>query len=194
VLLVVIVLVVQRAILPALRDEESPGSNRTWLEYAWTVDPVIGDAVAQLADRLRDHEISRVYLEAAAWRRDGLMQEGAQAQAFVEALRDEFEGVEVLLWLRMSDQEIADEVHRDSALALAQKAVQTWGLDGVQLNSRAIPDGSESFIGMVRDLRTAVGDDALLSLTVPPDRIPADPGVPIGTTVAPELTWDVGFK
>jgi len=194
VLLVVIVLAAQRVVLPALRGEEARGSNRTWLEYAWTVDPVNDDAVAKLAARLKENEISRVYLEAAAWRRDGLLQEGEHTQAFVEALRREYDGLDVLLWLRMSGEEIADPVWRDSALALAQKAVQTWGLDGVQLNSRAIPDGSESYIDMVRGLNTAIGAQAALSLTVPPDRIPSDPGVPIGTTVAPELTWDVNFK
>ncbi len=194
VLLVVVVLVVQRVVLPAFRDEETAGSNRTWLEYAWTAEPVNDDAVSRLAKRLKDNEISRVYLEAAAWRRDGLLQEGDNAQAFVEALRRADSGVEVLLWLRMSGEEIANSVWRDSALALAQKAVQTWGLDGVQLNSRAIPDGSEAYINMVRGLNTAIGADAVLSLTVPPDRIPSDPDVPIGTTVAPELTWDVNFK
>ena len=166
VVLVGAIVVLQRVILPALRDDAPASSNRTWLEYAWTEQPVSREGVSQLADRLKDNGISRVYLEAAAWRRDGLLVEGEHVKAFVDALRGDYQDIEILLWLRMSGEEIADPVYRDSALALAQKAVHTWDFDGVQLNGRTILSGSESFIAMVRALNEAIGSPAVLSITV----------------------------
>jgi hypothetical protein len=83
---------------------------------------------------------------------------------------------------------------RETAIQLAQKAVQQWGFDGVQLNGRAVLNGSEAYVQLVRDLRTAIGSDAVLSVTAPPDRIPSDPDVPMGPTADPGLTWDVNYK
>jgi hypothetical protein len=48
---------------------------------------------------------------------------------------------------------------------------------------------------LVRDLRSGIGENgALLSLTVPPDRVPSDPTVPSNPTVEPDLTWGVDYK
>lgn len=194
VVVVVAVMLITQVIAPALEDEESPGHNRTWLEYAWTSTPVNQDAVRQLAARLDDYHIDRVYVEAAAWRTDGTLLEGDHAAAFVAALRDASPKIEVLLWLRMSGEEITQPNRQMAAVDVAQKAVRQWDFDGVQLNGRTVFDNSEGFIQLVRDLRSAVGSDGLLSVTVPPDRIPTDPDVPIGSSADAELTWDVNYK
>jgi hypothetical protein len=168
--------------------------NRTWLEFAWTDGPVNADAVQQLGDRLRDGDINRVYLEASAWRTDGTLLEGQNAQAFAEALQQAAPALDVLLWLRMSIDQIADENQIAAALALADKAVHQWGFDGVQLNAVAVPNGSNGYVALLRDLRTAIGDEAVLSVTVPPDRVPSDPDVPMSASSDPDLTWDLNYK
>ena len=192
--LVVVTMVITQVIEPALDDKESSSQNRTWLEYAWTTSPVNQDAVRQLVQRLDENGISQVYLEAAAWRTDGTLLEGEYTADLVAALRDAWPKIEVLVWLRMSGDEVAQPNRQMAAVDLAQKAVRQWDFDGVQLNGRAIRDGSESYIQLVRDLRSAVGSEALLSVTVPPDRIPTDPDVPMGSTADPDLTWDVNYK
>jgi hypothetical protein len=194
-LLIVGVIVADRFVAPALDDEQQAvNDNRTWLEFAWTANPVSQEAVDQLGARLTENGITRVYLESAAWLSDGTLSEGDYAAALAEALRAAYPQIEVMLWLRMSGDEIAEPDRQAAVIALARKAVDEWRFDGVQLNGRAVWDGSESYIELVRGLRDAVGSDALLSVTVPPDRIPADPDVPIGTTIDPELTWSVNFK
>lgn len=185
-------------VIPALfssdDDGESPSGNRTWLEFAWTTTPVDSNAVRQLGARLQNNGIDWVYLEAAAWRSDASLIEGEHAASFAQALKDAYPEVKVLLWLRMSGQEIADDTRRTAVLGLARTAVQEWGFDGVQLNGRTVLNGSESFIDLVRALRDTIGSDALLSVTVPPDRVPSDPDVPIGSTAEPGLTWDLSYK
>ena len=192
--LVSVIVVLRQFVLPALTDETNTSNNRTWLEFAWTSTPIDQDAVNQLGQRLEANRINQVYLEAFAWRNDGTLVEGQQTAAFVEALHNAYPEIEILLWLRMSGVEIAQPERRSTVIELAGKAVREWQLDGVQLNGRAVVDGSESFVQLLRDLRGTIGSDALLSVTVPPDRIPFDPDVPIGTTADPELTWDVNYK
>lgn len=192
--IVVLVIVITQVLLPLFEEKSTKTSNRTWLEYAWTTTSPSPAAVGQLAGRLKDHEIDRVYIEVAAWRADGVLLEGEYVNEFVHMLREAYPELTVLVWLRMTGEEIAIPERQAAVVTLAQKAVQQWDFDGVQLNGRAVYNASESFITLVRALREAIGETALLSLTVPPDRIVADPGVPMGTTADPDLTWDLNYK
>jgi hypothetical protein len=194
VLIVVIGVILSQVALPGVHKGKVLSENRTWLEFEWTRVPANQDAVRQLGQRLKSNKIDRVYLEAAAWRTDGSLLEGENAADFAKALRETYPKVQVLLWLRMSGEEIAQPERRGNAIQLAQKAVEQWGFDGVQLNGRAVLNGSESYVQLVRDLRSAIGSGAVLSVTVPPDRIPSDPDVPMGPTADPGLTWDVNYK
>jgi hypothetical protein len=192
--LLVIVLLVRQVAGSSQKDEDKRSGNRTWLEFAWANEPVNGDSVQQLARLLKDNGIDQVYVEAAAWRTDGSLLEGQNAAAFVAALRSAYSDIQVLAWLRMSGEEIKQDQRQSAAVALASKAVGEWKFDGVQLNGRAVANGSESYIQLVRSLRAAIGDKALLSLTVPPDRIPTDPDIPIGPNADAALTWDGNYK
>jgi hypothetical protein len=194
-LVVVIVLIaLVRQLWPSSEEVTARNHNRTWLEFAWTAEPVNQDAVEQLGKRLKSNEIDRVYLEAAAWRSDNTLIEGQHTSDFAQALRQTFPNLEILLWLRMSGEQIADAELRTLALNLVNKAVGEWNLDGVQINGRAIANGSDSYIQMLRDLRSTIGPESVLSLTVPPDRIPTDPAIPLGPPSDPALTWDMNFK
>ncbi|MBN1681535.1 MAG: hypothetical protein JW966_14745 [Anaerolineae bacterium] len=194
-LIVVAGIVIVQFVMPALDDDvESFGHNRTWLEFAWTTTAVNQDAIRQLGQRLETNKIDVVYVEASAWRTDNSLLEGQYAAEFADALRAAYPELNVLLWLRVSGQQIAEPELRSSMIELSRKAVREWGYDGVQLNSRTIYNGDDNYIQLLRDLRAAVGDGALLSVTVPPDRIPSDPDVPMGTGADPALTWTVGFK
>ncbi len=194
VLVIVLVVLVSQLGIPALEEKKQPSDNCTWLEYAWTAAPTGNDAILDLGQLLTENGINRIYLEAAAWLSDGSLVEGEYAASFAENLRAEFPQIEVLLWLRMSGDEIADPERQAAVIALTRTALQDWQLDGVQLNGRAVFTGSEAYIQLVRALREVVGSQHVLSLTVPPDRIPTDPDVPIGTTADPELTWNANYK
>ena len=192
--LVVIVLFVTQVIAPAFEDESRKYHNRTWLEFRWTSEPINPDGIAGLAKRLSEHQIDQVYVEGAAWLSDGSLLYGEHGKEFAEALRRAYPNVQILLWLRMTGDQIAEAERRDQVVQLARISVHDWKFDGVQLNGFAVPTGSDSYVTLLRALRDAIGDKAILSATVPPDRIPADPDVPVGTTVAPELTWEVAYK
>jgi hypothetical protein len=194
IVLVLLVALVTQVIAPGSEGKKSDWHNRTWLEFQWVNGPVNPDSMAGLAERLSKNRMDRVYVEGAAWLSDGTLLYGEYAQEFAEALRQAYPDVQILLWLRMTGDEIAEAERRDRAVELARTSVRQWGFDGVQLNGFAVVNGSDSYVALLRALREAIGETALLSATVPPDRIPADPDVPVGTTVAPELTWEVDYK
>lgn len=196
ILLVAAALLVVEVVIPALGSRRQAIRNsRTWFEFdPWAVFPDGVESAGQIAARLRDNGIGTVYIEGTAWLSDGSLRVGEHAMAFAQGLREAYPELRVLLWLRMSNEQIADETLRERALDAARTAVFDWQYDGVQLNAYAVTNRSQGYVQLVRALRDAIGPDALLSLTVPPDRIPTDPDVPIGLTVEPEMTWDAGFK
>lgn len=193
-LLFVVVFLITQYVVPMFEDNEQTFKNRTWLEFEWTRVPTSQDAAQQLAQRLSDNAITRVYLEAAAWRTDGTLLEGEYAADFAAALRGADPDLEILLWVRMSASEIVDDTRRAVVLAVAERAVREWGFDGVQLNSRGVYDGSEILVQFLRDLRNTIGEERLLSITVPPDRVPSDPDVPVGPSIEADLTWGINYK
>jgi len=181
--IILLLVVVTRLIAPLFDEDDQITHNRTWLEYEWTRGPVNRDAV-----------VDRVYVESSAWLTDGTLIQGEYAADFSQALREAHPAIEVLLWIRMSGEQVTNADQRVAVTALARTSVREWGFDGVQLNGYGVANESESFVQLVRALRSAIGTNALLSVTVPPDRIPADPDVPVGTTVDPNLTWDLDYK
>ena len=191
---VVLLLVITQVVAPLFERDKEPSHNRTWLEYEWTRAPINQDAVFSLGQRLKENEIDRVYVESFAWLTDGSFIEGEYAAEFAAKLREAYPDIEILLWIRMSAEQIANETQRIAVTDVAAVSTRDWGFDGVQLNGYGVVNQSESLVTLVRSLRDAMGQNALLSVTVPPDRIPSDPDVPVGTTVDPNLTWDLDYK
>lgn len=191
---VLLILLISQVVAPALEGDEERTHNRTWLEFKWTSEPVSPDAVQSLGKRLAEHNIDRVYVEAAAWLSDGSLLYGDYAAQFAQALRQAYPKIEILLWLRMTAEQIANADQRDQVVELARTGVREWGFDGAQLNGFGVVSQSGSYITLLRALGDALGEKVLLSVTVPPDRIPADPDVPASPAGVPELTWDVEYK
>lgn len=192
--LALLMVLITRYLIPAMQADEQPFSNRTWLGYAWTSQPADPSAVGALGRLLEDSHIERVYLEANAWRADGTLVEGENAAAFASSLREANNQISVLLWLRISASQIADEAQRATIEDFLNKAVHEWGLDGVQIHARGIVDGSNNFVDFLRSVREIVGPEKLVSIAAPPDRVPIDPDIPIGLVDDPAYTWSQNYK
>jgi hypothetical protein len=185
VIVVVIIVFIAKQFTSSKDEQQVTSHNRTWLGFdPWTTEPVSQSAVQQLGDYLRDNYIDMVYLEVAAWNNDGALIEGEYASEFVQALHDTYPDVKVLVWLRMSGDQLAQPNARQAVLDLAARTVNEWNFDGAQLNCLGVTNGNSNYIQLVRDLRDTIGSDTVLSVTVPPDRTSADP----------ILTWDAGYK
>ncbi len=194
VVLVVIILIVRQGNSSDSKKAPVPANNRTWLEFSWANDPINDDAIQSLGEHLKSNHINMIYVEASAWRSDGSLVEAEHAADFVQSLRNSYSDIKILLWLRLSGDQIASETSRDAVLELADKAVKQWDFDGVQVNGRGVMSGSKSYVELLRTLRDQIGSNAVLSVTVPPDRIPTDPDIPIGPSTDPGLTWDLSYK
>ena len=108
ILLVIIILIAGQ--LGSSEDKQSVIShNRTWLGFdPWTTEPVNQSTVEQLGTYLRDNYIDMVYLEVAAWNNDGALIEGQYAAEFVQTLHTVYPDVKVLVWLRMSGEQLGE--------------------------------------------------------------------------------------
>ena len=184
------------AVVPPARPS-GPGRRRSLV----TLLDASGDVVAVLPAEVRwslkltkPDELVQVRIPWEYLLSDGTLLYGEYAEQFGQALRQAYPKVEILLWLRMTAEQIANADQREEVVALARTSVHEWKFDGVQLNGFGVVSQSESYIALLRALGEALGEGVLLSVTVPPDRIPADPDVPASPAGVPELTWDVGYK
>lgn len=194
VLVVMAIIVWQSGSSDSKKTAAAADDNRTWLEFSWANDPINENAIQSLSEHLKSNQINMIYVEASAWRTDGSLVESEHAADLVESLRGSYPDLKILLWLRLSIDQIMDETTHDAVLALADKATKQWGFDGVQLNGRGVISGNEAYIELLRSLRDQIGSKAILSVTVPPDRIPTDPDIPMSPATDPGLTWDLGYK
>jgi hypothetical protein len=81
--------------------------------------------------------------------------------------------------------ELADLTQRQQIVAEARGLVDE-GFAGVHLNVEPVDDGNDDFLALLRALRTAVGDDHVLSLA-------AIRPAPLGLPRAPNFAWSPGY-
>jgi hypothetical protein len=195
VILVTLIVITRQWIMPMFDDEPPVSANRTWLSRDWTKVPPVPQGMAGLAERLEANDISAVYVEGSYWTSDNQLVESEHAAAFAEALRDANPDVDILLWLWMPGDWITQPDLRLRSSQLARKAVAEWDFDGVHLNSSGVVSGSPAYLKLLIALRDAIGKDGILSISVPPDRIPTDSSIPTGSLDVPaEYTWQESYK
>lgn len=176
-------------------EDEPANDNRTWLTAVWTQEDRPAEEVNELVRLLDGHRIQVAYVQTNRWHgATGDYIELPYTQNFVQRFRNRTEAIKLYVWLVMDYDQILDAAATEQVLNFSEKAITELGFDGVHLQVRSIPDNSEEFITLLRNLRTAIGPQSVLSVAVPPDRIPADPDVPQGISPANELTWTQEYK
>lgn len=176
-------------------EDEPANDNRTWLTAVWTQQDRPIEDVTELIRLLEGHRVTVAYIQTNRWH--GLTGEYIElpyTQNFLQRFRNKSSTVKLYVWLIMDYDQLLDANATGQVLAFAERAIIELGFDGIHLQVRSVPDNSEDFIALLRDLRTAIGPRIPLSITVPPDRIPADPDVPMGISPANELTWSQEYK
>jgi hypothetical protein len=118
-----------------------------------------------------------------------------QLRAFLAAARRAAPGLKLLPWIgglrkgykrqRPGTIELADLSQRQLMVAEARGLVDE-GFDGVHLNVEPVDDDNVEFLALLRALRTAVGEDRVLSLA-------AIRPAPLGLPRAPNFAWSPGY-
>lgn len=193
--LIIIIGLLAPDILDFLENKEVVNENRTWVTRAWTQSNPAADEVAKMAAIMQDNGIKMVYVESNAWHGGtGEFVQLPYTRTFVERFRSHSDDIKLLAWLIMDIDRLYDADARASLAEAARWAVREGGFDGVHLQVRSVPDNSQDLIGLLRDVRSAVGPQGFISVTVPPDRTPIDPDVPASPSAVEGLTWSQAFK
>jgi hypothetical protein len=170
-------------------------NNRTWLTRQWTQTERSQADVESLAEILGDNAIAKVYLQMGAWNgQTGAYMELPYGLGFKNRLQTAQAGIEIYLWISIPPERLNDEAGRQEVLAYAERAVLEYGFGGVHIQARSVSNENEAFLQLLRDLRSRVGPQIVLSITVPPDRTPPDPSIPSSPVESGDLTWSADYK
>ena len=176
-------------------QEEVANDNRTWLTAVWTQSDRTDADVTTLVEILSDNGIKKVYLATNRWHgQTGEYIELPYVQNFLQRFRKNTTAIPVYAWLIIEPDKLFDANARQQVIDFANRAVNDLGFDGIHLQAKSVPNNSQDFILLLRDLRAVLGPRGLLSITVPPDRRPLDPDVPISPIDNDDLTWSQEYK
>lgn len=179
----------------SLIEKEAVNHNSTWLTREWTQTDRSNEDVLTLIAILEDNKINTAYLQTNSWHgQTGEYVTLPYSQNFIQRFRKNTAQIKLYIWMEITPERLFDPLSHQQLVEVAHQTIQEWGLDGVHLQARSVPDNSQDFVDLLRDLRKAVGNDVPISITVPPDRTPADPDVPSSPTVAENLTWSQDYK
>lgn len=185
-----------REIVSRLSDEEGVSntqSNRAWLGEEWTLNAPNSSQIETLVERLKQNRIKAVYVVTGAWRADNQYRAYEFAPLFYEEMKKTAPEIDILAWIWYEPSLHANDTSETSLVDYARTAIEDWNYEGVHLQGFSVPNRSERYVRLVRALEVVLGDEHILSITVPPDHIPTDPNVPRGLG-NPAFSWEPTYK
>jgi hypothetical protein len=171
--------------------------NAVWLEHRWLERPHPEAEMEALFTKLRGRGIGYAYPHLIPFDASGQLptHDREQLRAFLATARRVAPELKLLPWIgglrkgykrqRPGTIELADLTQRQRIVAEARGLVDE-GFDGVHLNVEPVDDDNVEFLALLRALRTAVGEDHVLSLA-------AIRPAPVGLSRAPNFAWNPDY-
>lgn len=192
-------------------DPVLPDPNAYWLDQEWTYETHETAQFRALASQLRTNEVGIVYAHVSELNFDNTwtgLPDGSNQFAevepqvinFVDQLNAAHNNLRVYGVLNIQADLDADGYRLDNPETVqaitdfSTQVVNTLGFDGVLLDIVPVWNNDDAYLQLLREVRRAVGDDALIAVAVPPDWTPIDAGVPTPRNIAPGTVWDQEFK
>ena len=200
----VIVVIAVVVVLGRLRPTQvEAGPNAIWAGTEWTYEAPDDQTVAEFAQKLRDHDIGTVYAWVSWLQEDGTWRGTTNfpnVKHFVEQFRAAYPEATLYGWVSLpvsggaDGYRLDDEGVQQAVADFSQRVVNDFGFDGVFLNVEPVWDEDESFLSLLRGVRSALGIDALISVAAPPDWSPEGVDVPVPPLIVPGTVWSDTFK
>ncbi len=188
------------AYLPAGDDRPHPFNqdrNAVWLEHRWLERAHTEEEIAALVRELRGRGVRYAYPHVIPFDRGGRLppHDREQMRRFLAVARREAPELQVLPWVgglrvgwrrqKHGSIELGDLGQRQRIVAECRGLIDE-GFHGIHLNVEPVGDGNVEFLSLLRSLRTAIGEQATLSISA------IRPG-PIALPVAPNFLWTPGY-
>jgi hypothetical protein len=200
-------------VLGLFKDDEAVlGQNAIWIGTEWTYQDHSPEAMANFAQKLRDHQIGSVYAWVSWLKEDGqwagtrsgtneFAEMEASVMLFVRQFKAAYPESRLYGWIGVPTENasipyrLGDPTLQETIATFSDYLVQTLGFDGVFLNVEPVWNHySEDFLALLGTVRRTIGDDALISVAIPPDWTPINANIPKPAQVAPGTEWDKAFK
>jgi hypothetical protein len=167
--------------------------NAVWLEHRWLEKEHSAREMDDLLSGLDGHGVAYVYPHLIPFDADGRLPPHSREQmrAFLASARRVAPRMKVLPWVgglrvgyrrqRTGTVDLGNLRQRQRIVAECRGLIDE-GFDGVHVNVEPVPDGDGDFLALLRDLRSAVGEDHILSIS-------ATRPSPIPLPIAPNFAW-----
>ena len=192
-------------------DPVEPDPNALWIGPEWTYTRHAADDVEDFARMLRDSRIGVVYALVSELNFDDTWTGRPDGDNLFEEVREDvatfrtqlkqadgdlqvFGTLNIRADLSAGGYRLDSESVQEAIAAMSATVVQTLRFDGVMLNIEPVWNGDVNFLDVIRQTRQAIGDDALLAISVPPDWTPEAEGVPVPEVIAPGTVWSTEYK
>jgi hypothetical protein len=200
---VIVVMLVIYALGRLKNDEPLPDSNAIWIGAQWTYDNPTDEAITALVGRLRQNRIGTVYAWVSLLQPDGAWTEVSRLESvtnFISRFKAAYPTVQIYGWLSIGSQgvdgnnRLSDSAVQENIANFSQRMVGEFEFDGVLLNVVPIASGDDSYLSLLRKVRSTIGDSATLAVAVPPDWTPQDTDIPTPSQIAPGTVWADDYK
>lgn len=175
------------------------GVNALWLGDEWTYTPADESAVGSLVERMRTNRVDTLFawvtqlMPDRAWFGEENFEAAGQ---FAAAFKAAYPNASLYGWIRIPVDGVSitlDSAAQSQIAAVSQRIVDELGFDGVLLHVDPILSEDETYLALLRQVRTSIGA-AVLAAAVPPDWTPIAADVPQPPLIAPGTIWDTTYK
>lgn len=151
------------------------GENGAWLHYSWYFGEHSEQEVQALGNQLTAHQIRYAYFHVRFVQKDGRLRfhDAKQAQQLNRVLERSAPNVRAVAWIYIGNErgltgvDIGNAKVRANIIEEARWLVETCGFVGVQFDYEMCEDGDKSFLQLLRETRSSLPKDKLLSVATP---------------------------
>lgn len=203
--------VVVIAVLGLLNPPETvAGQNALWLDNRWTQAERPDADFTELTTTLRAHQVGTVFAYVSSLREDNAwagLGDGRSSfndaepvlTTFVQQFDAAYPDANLYAWVEVSaitpdGNRVGRQQVQDIVASFSNRMVEQVGFDGVFLDVKPIFDATDDYLDLLRAVRTAIGLETPLVVSVPPDLTPTDAGLNLPPQIQPGTVWATEYK
>ncbi|MBI4318047.1 MAG: hypothetical protein HY675_06125 [Chloroflexi bacterium] len=150
------------------------GRNAVWMDVVWVSEPRDPSEIQAMSRSLaqRGFKYAFVYVSSLDSSGRAIPKDYRYARDFVRAVRQSDSGLSPVAWIGIVNRArgqgwvpIDEAAVRANVAKFSSELVHDIGFDGVQLNVEPVENDSEELIALLREVRSAIGESSLLSIT-----------------------------
>lgn len=186
-------------------------ANALWLGQDWTQTTQTQEDMDSLVRQMRENEIGSVYAWVSwlqvnnTWAgtqpgTNTFLQVENEIQDFVTKFKATYPDADLYGWIQVpavlgdAGNRLGNDDLQQTIAEFSIELTTRFGFDGIFLDVDTIANGSESYLAILRRIRAAVPEDALLAVALPPDWTPIGVDIPKPGGIEDGTAWDEPYK